>query len=192
MAMNWAGLVLAGGGSRRMGSDKAALILAGKSLLTRAREQLQRCNCDPFTVGGGSADLGDRPGVAGPLAGLAGAIDQLANRYQGMVVIPVDMPLLPDGAIGQLRARFSNDNPYLGYADSLFPLALRLDRHLQETIDGLVGHQGRQASIQALLQAVGANLLPISEPWQSRFINCNNPAQWQAIVASQPQDLDHP
>lgn len=187
--MSWAGVVLAGGASSRMGQDKALLQLGGSSLLQRALAQLERAGCQPFAVSrdGVGGRLRDRPGVAGPLAGIAGAIDEL-RRFEVLLLLPVDMPLLPDGALRQLRTALSDECPYLGFANSLFPLALRNDQQLAETLNQLVSGEPRQASIQGLLQALGAVLLPVVEQWQPRFSNCNTPAQWDAIVAHYQQE----
>ena len=189
--MSWAGVVLAGGASSRMGQDKAQLQLGGLSLQQRALAQLERAGCQPFAVTreGVAGSLRDRPGVAGPLAGIAGAIDGL-RRFEVLLLLPVDMPLLPDGALRQLRAALSDESPYLGFANSLFPLALRNDELLAVTLNQLASGEPRQASIQGLLQALGAVLLPVVEQWQPRFCNCNTPAQWDAIVASHAEESE--
>lgn len=191
MSSNWAGVVLAGGASSRMGQDKALLQLGGATLLQRALAQLERAGCQPFAVtrDGGAGSLRDRPGVAGPLAGIAGAVD-LLRPFEVLLLLPVDMPLLPDGALRQLRGALSDECPYLGFANSLFPLALRNDQQLTETLNQLVNGEPRQASIQGLLQALGAVLLPVAEQWQARFSNCNTPAQWETIVASYQRESE--
>ena len=47
----WIGLVLAGGRSRRMGADKAALDIGGRTLLEWAVERVRRAGGEPLVLG---------------------------------------------------------------------------------------------------------------------------------------------
>jgi molybdopterin-guanine dinucleotide biosynthesis protein A len=92
-----AGLLLTGGASRRMGSDKALLEVDGHRLVDRAAAVL-RAVADPvIEVGPGWSGLAavreDPPG-SGPLAALgAGAAALRAAGHDGQVlVLAVDMP----------------------------------------------------------------------------------------------------
>jgi molybdenum cofactor guanylyltransferase len=81
------GAVLAGGESRRMGTDKALIEIDGVALVTRAVDALTIAGADPVVVVGGDADalatLGLRhvadewPGE-GPLGGIITALEALA------------------------------------------------------------------------------------------------------------------
>ena len=92
------GVVLCGGKSLRMGSDKASLHLAGATLLERAVELLDSIANETLLACGISAryaDLG-RPLVldaysdGGPLAGLEAAL--ASSRTEWLAVIACDMP----------------------------------------------------------------------------------------------------
>jgi molybdopterin-guanine dinucleotide biosynthesis protein A len=92
-----AGLLLTGGASRRMGTDKALIEVDGQRLVDRAAAVL-RAVADPVVeVGPGWSDLPavreDPPG-SGPLAALsAGAAAVRAAGHDGPVlVLAVDMP----------------------------------------------------------------------------------------------------
>lgn len=110
-----AGLVLAGGASRRMGRDKAGLVLAGETLLARAVARLapqvaavavSGDAAEPAIAAAGLPVLADplpgRPGpLAGMLAGLHWAASLGADRLQ---VVPVDAPFLPADLVARLAA----------------------------------------------------------------------------------------
>jgi len=104
------GAVLAGGASRRMGTDKAALAVGGRSLLERAVAAL-RPHCAEVVVVSARADTptgawrtvaDERPGQ-GPLAGLETALAE-AGRHgcEAAVVLAVDLPLVEAEAVGEL------------------------------------------------------------------------------------------
>lgn len=98
-------LVLAGGEGRRMGGGKPARLLGGERLIDRAVRLARQWSNDPVVALREGRDNGrpdarvvcDRPGVEGPLAGLAAgvtlAIEEGADR---LLLIPADMPFLPD------------------------------------------------------------------------------------------------
>lgn len=93
-----AGVLLTGGASTRLGTDKASLVVGGETLAHRLVRVLRDAGCDPVVeVGPGYADAAvvreDPPG-AGPLAAVARAHEEL--RSQGVsgdaIVLAVDLP----------------------------------------------------------------------------------------------------
>jgi molybdopterin-guanine dinucleotide biosynthesis protein A len=94
------GVVLAGGRSRRMGRDKAALLLGGEPLLRRVVRRLHRALAEVLVVG--PAELGalvpgvrvvedTRPG-SGPLASTGDALRAVATPW--VFVVACDMPFV--------------------------------------------------------------------------------------------------
>lgn len=103
------GAVLAGGGSRRFGSDKALAELDGHTLIGLAVDALSGLCEHVIVVGRETAPaptLPDwpRPGM-GPLAGLAAALHHaLDEGYEAVLSCGVDSALLPDDLLVQLGA----------------------------------------------------------------------------------------
>jgi len=94
-----AGLLLTGGASRRMGSDKALLEVGGQRLADRAAAALAAVAEPVLEVGPGRSALRcvreDPPG-SGPLAAVAaGAAALRAGGHDGpVIVLAVDMPFV--------------------------------------------------------------------------------------------------
>ena len=112
-----AGLVLAGGESRRMGRDKAALALGGGSQLERTVALLSRHLPQVFVSVRESQrqdplrarfpQVVDAPAfseaeLSGPMAGILGAF--AARPDHAWLVVACDLPLLDDDAIAGLLA----------------------------------------------------------------------------------------
>ncbi len=148
------GAVLAGGASRRFGSDKALALYTGKSLIDHAVARLGAV-ADTVVVCGGERPGYDAipdapaPGL-GPLGGLCGAIGfARANDFAAVLTIPCDTPDLP---IDYLRALASSDRaaylaglPVAGY----WPVAL-----YDALLDQLAGED---RSMRAWVVRCGAN-----------------------------------
>lgn len=94
-----AGFVLAGGGSRRLGRDKALLALGGQPLALRTAEQLRPVVEELVLVGSpqryahlGLPVLADRVADRGPLAGIVAALS--ATDHDWNLVVACDLPYL--------------------------------------------------------------------------------------------------
>jgi molybdenum cofactor guanylyltransferase len=102
------GAVLAGGRSRRMGTDKALIRLGGSTLLERSIRTLRSVVTDVVVAGGdagrytssGVPCLGDAIPEAGPLAGILAALD--AARGDAVLVIACDLPFVTSSLMSAL------------------------------------------------------------------------------------------
>lgn len=101
------GAVLAGGQSRRFGSDKAQAVVGGRTMLDAARALLPPFVAEVVVIGGGRAGIdavpdAPAPGL-GPLGGLCGALlHARARGYQTVLSVPCDTPDLPAEALAAL------------------------------------------------------------------------------------------
>ena len=135
------GAVLAGGHSRRFGSDKALALLNGKPLLEHAAEAIGGYADSVVLCGRHYPDflsLPDRPEPdMGPLGGLNAALHRAqAEGYDAVLSVACDMPILPDSVARQLigeGAAVAKGQHLLGYWPT--SLADLLDRHLAESDD---------------------------------------------------------
>ena len=92
------GLVLAGGASRRMGRDKAQIVLGGEPLVMRAVRLLTQVCTDVVVASGdghrldhlGLPQVADAVPDAGPLGGIAAGLE--AAHHGLVAVVAVDMP----------------------------------------------------------------------------------------------------
>jgi molybdopterin-guanine dinucleotide biosynthesis protein A len=140
------GAILAGGRSRRFGSDKAEAMLNGRTLLTHVADAL-RPHCDALVVCGrmhrGMTSLEDRPHAGlGPLGGLCAALEFGKEAgFTAVLSAPCDAPDLPPN----LRDRLSEESGPAYVADlpvvGLWPctLAEQLYSWLGETGDRSLG-----------------------------------------------------
>lgn len=90
------GILLAGGQSRRFGSDKALVVFEGEAMQDRAWRLLGEACGERLLVGPGGID---DPGT-GPVAAIAAGLRRATHEVA--VVIPVDMPLLTVEALHAL------------------------------------------------------------------------------------------
>jgi len=163
-----AGLILAGGRSVRMGQDKAELVWRGRTLLDHARSLLRAAGVTRLHVGGRPQEadgLADSQPHAGPARAILDAAGLLQGRFDSLLVIPVDMPLLgPDqltpllaGPSGQARHWAGQPLP------ALIPVA-----PCRALDDGDIH------SIKRLLASLGAEALAPEGP-AAPFSNVNTP-----------------
>jgi molybdopterin-guanine dinucleotide biosynthesis protein A len=99
------GAILAGGAGRRMGRDKALLIVDGETLLARTARVLGAVFAEVVCIGPPRegcdlAALGDRRAGLGPLSGIATALAEA--RTEWVFVAACDMPLLEPAFIREL------------------------------------------------------------------------------------------
>lgn len=112
MAPTAIGAILIGGRSTRMGTDKALVELAGAPMVQWVAATLERAGLDVVTVGGphrvpGYDNIADAPGWGGPLAGLAGVLEN--SDGSAVVLAAVDQPLLRQTTLERLLAVDGHD-----------------------------------------------------------------------------------
>ena len=154
------GAVLAGGRSRRFGSDKAAALLDGRPLLDHVVAALA-VQVDAVVVCGrrhaSQPSLPDRPGPdLGPLGGLNAALHHAAaHGFDLVLTAGCDMPRFRPDVAASLVGR--EPAVLLGQqVVGLWPAALapRLDEYLASAAD---------RSIRAWMRHVGAHEVPFAD-----------------------------
>lgn len=171
------GAVLAGGQSRRFGSDKALALAHGRTLLDHAVAALEEVTPHVVICGRewpGRTSLPDRPeGRLGPLAGLNAALHHARDAgFAHVLSIACDTPFLATAGLAALAAQgrpaFVADHPVIG----LWPVdaAQVLDARLHHEDDRSV--RGFARAIGALPFAFGADI--------ANFNHADDLAQWLA------------
>lgn len=160
------GVVLAGGRSSRMGSDKALLHLGGRPLIDYAMDILRNAGL-PISISGSRADLvhlapviADVEPSQGPLNGICSTLQTLAESW--IVLLTVDMPLVPSSLVELMLEVAIDCNAAVvlpSFADRLYPFPCVLQRQL---LSGLISEQA--AGRYGCLEAISAAALKIGKP----------------------------
>ena len=179
--MSVLGAILAGGQSRRFGSDKALADLGGQPMIVRVADALA-----PFVEGivvcghpappAGLISVEDKPHPdLGPLGGLAGALHYAQRHgYAGVISVGCDTPILDAALLEHLReakrASFVTDAPIIGY----WPVDL---------FDALIGHLATdpRRSMRGWTAAIGADPIALPQP----IPNVNTPADLERLMLPQ-------
>ncbi|MES2442327.1 MAG: molybdenum cofactor guanylyltransferase [Pseudomonadota bacterium] len=176
--MRLLGAVLAGGESRRFGSDKALALLDGKPLIQHAVDALAAQTDAVIVCGRDWGDgLPDRPEPGlGPLGGIAAALHEAARRgYDAVLTTPCDVPGLPTDLVRRLGdGGVLAEMPVIG----LWPTALAasLDAWLRD---------GRDRSVRGWARAAGLAEIRLG----TRLANINRPADLdEAVRGGRTQD----
>jgi molybdopterin-guanine dinucleotide biosynthesis protein A len=148
------GAILAGGEARRFGTDKAAALIGGVTLIDHARVALSP-HVDRVIIVG--REIEDRPAVGlGPLGGLCAALHHaLEMEYTEVLTVPCDVPFPPPALFSALTDApvICADHPIFGlWPSTLSPV---LDEWLAA---------GRSGAVRAFADSIGARRITIAEP----------------------------
>ncbi|PZO74529.1 MAG: molybdenum cofactor guanylyltransferase [Mesorhizobium amorphae] len=186
-----AGVVLAGGLSRRMaGLDKACALLGGETLLERALRRLSpqvaglavNANLPPERLpplGGVPVLVDVVGGFAGPLAGVhAGLVWARAMGHRELVTVAVDTPFFPD----DLARRLSGNGLAVAMSGGrVHPVFASWPVALEERLSSHLAQGG--ARVMGFLEDCGFR----TEEWPvgdcDPFFNINTPADLAAAEA---------
>ena len=183
-----AGALLLGGASERMGSDKAALELAGEPAARRTARLLATLFEEVLLVGGKPPDgtpgrrVADPAGPRCALRGLVGALE--AARAERVLVVATDLPgltadlllalvALPEADVVVPRTPGDGLEPLcaLYRRESVLPLArARLDAG-ELALHGLIG-------ALAATTTLGGRTLAAIDPDGAALANANTPEDW--------------
>ena len=185
------GIILAGGLSRRMGKDKALLILNGNTLLNHTANVLENSGCTNIILSGHSRSgfhgttLPDNVADAGPVAGIISSLAYIAQHFAvgtECVFIAVDMPKASSTLIRSLV------EDSMGYEAAYFedyplPFCLRLSNAvIQNTTTWQpVLSSGKSPSIRSFLSPLKTVLLQPSADQLLELINVNTPDAWKKL-----------
>jgi molybdopterin-guanine dinucleotide biosynthesis protein A len=180
------GVVLAGGLSSRMGTDKAQLMRDDTSMLTFSKQLLRDTGIKTCVVSGNKNIINDTSQVndivsqAGPVGGIYSVIKQYQPK--ALLVLPVDLPLMTSSALAKLKQIGELSGKACFYQDHNIPLYLPVNAFvelfLQNAFQGEIFKQsGRGPSIRALLKQIPHQAIACEN--NQTLFNTNTPEQWQ-------------
>jgi molybdenum cofactor guanylyltransferase len=180
------GLLLTGGASRRMGTDKALLEVDGQRLVDRAASLLQAVADPVIEVGPGWSGLPavreDPPG-SGPLAALgAGAAALRAAGHDGPVlVLAVDMPRVGVDLLRFLAGRAGTVTAIPRAGGHPQPMCARYGPDVLAAVDERLAAGGR--SLRDLLETLAAECV----------VDWVQPEEWEPVAGAEAfADVDTP
>lgn len=176
------GLVLAGGASRRMGSDKTALRLNQRSLLSISRETLEAVCGKVYIAGSRHTDVVESTPFQGPAAGIVNAVEalSLARDYEYLVVSPVDMPELSSQNVQSLLAQAHKLQSSTYFNRCYLPCVIHLPS-LNNLVNQTNSEFWSNMPMRKLLGWLRGVSIAHNAPHQ--LSNVNTPDQWRACVA---------
>jgi molybdopterin-guanine dinucleotide biosynthesis protein A len=157
--------ILAGGLSSRMGRDKAALRLGGKTLLAHIRSVAREAG---FRVRVIRRDL---VSSCGPLGGVYTALR--TSRSGSILFLSCDMPFVNPALLERLYRRLSPNRQavFLKHRYPGFPFILR--QSALKEVEGLLGQ--RQFALHTLAKRLKAGFLHLSPTESLAAFNVNTP-----------------
>lgn len=178
MTRDFAGIVLAGGLSSRMGQDKALLRHQGQRLVDIMAEKLKAAGACEVLVSGhieGYRCLGDKTPGAGPARAILDMAGDLKG-YTHALFVPVDIPLIRVDQLKVLAAQM--DGGY--YAEHFLPAFIPMVK--LPACDPAI-FAGKNLSVWRLLEALDIQPLPVAEEDAPYFLNVNTPDEYQRLSA---------
>ena len=187
--METLGLVLAGGNSSRMGQDKALLPVGDHTLAEHIyclmKERLdhvwisrQKDQPLPFAA---DRVVFDKSRDKGPLSGISAALKAAlkSDQYEGLLIIPVDMPRLTDETLMALLQEGRRLQRPVCYGKHYIPLYLPVSSAISDFISDQLNDPGSRRSVASVFYQFDG--LQLAEPHNDSLTNTNTMAEWQAV-----------
>jgi molybdopterin-guanine dinucleotide biosynthesis protein A len=190
LPITFSAVLLAGGQSRRMGTDKAALVFRGQALWQRQIQLLRDLRREKIFVSARRAPswlpddvelLLDEPPSRGPLSGLTKALAVMRTTH--LVVLAVDMPFV---TIEEIRGLMRLAGPGRGVVpvigERAEPLAAVYPAEVAEKFQAAL--TGPDFSLQRIVRRLGetdrVQLLRVPEASEELYRSLNEPADFNA------------
>lgn len=185
------GVLLAGGASRRMGCDKAWVVVHGEPLAFRALRALDAVAEDVVVASGdghrlaalGRPQVGDIDEGAGPLAGVAAGL--ASARHDLVAVLAVDLPHAEPAVLRRLATTWRGEAAVVplahGHAEVLHAVWSRgaHDRLRARLAAGQLGVRDAARGLGARL--AGPAVWGDVDPGAAFAYNVNHPGDLQAV-----------
>ena len=183
--MQASGFVLAGGGSTRMGQDKALLPYHGITLVEHVARAVQTA-CGRATIIGdperydrlGYPVVADRVARCGPLSGVYTALSVASTDWN--LIVACDMPAVSPTILGELLQCAAESGrscvAAAGPGGELEPLCAAYHRRCLPALDRAI--REKRFKMKDLLPGLDAGSWPVDA---ASLANVNTPADWGAF-----------
>ena len=184
----YTGIILAGGKSQRMGTDKGLLPLKGKPFISHIYEAMKPIIGDNIVVVSSNVDydalgytrIEDLIADKGPVGGLYTALKQSKTKFN--LVLSVDVPLVSTELLQWLVDKHEDSfmltqvqveekaSPLIGVYDR--SMRILLGEHLA----------GNQLKLRGVINEVNHQTLTVPEKWSAQVQNINTEEDYKKIV----------
>lgn len=184
---NFTGIILAGGKSQRMGTDKGLLSLNGKPFIQHIYEAMQPIFGDNIVVVSSNTDydtfgynrIEDFIADKGPVGGLYTALKLSKTKFN--LVVSVDVPLITTELIQWLAE--SHEDSFLitqvKVKDRESPLVAVYDRALRPLLGEHLA--GNQLKLTDVIAEINPQTLTVPEKWVKQLQNINTEEDYKRI-----------
>lgn len=184
---NYTGIILAGGKSERMGTDKGLLLLKGKPFISHIYEAMKPIFGDNIIVVSSNTDydvlgyhrIEDLISDKGPVGGLYTALKQSKTKFN--LVLSVDVPLISTELLQWLIT--NHDDSYLvtqvQVDEKVSPLVAVYDRALRTLLGEHLA--GNQLKLRDVIAEVNPQTLIIPPKWSAQLQNINTQEDYKKI-----------
>ncbi|WP_304175992.1 molybdenum cofactor guanylyltransferase [Phenylobacterium aquaticum] len=172
-------MILTGGASRRMGTDKAAQLWGGRRAVDRLAD-LSRTLGAISIVSAGDGDYGlprapDPAPQSGPVAGVLAGAAALGPDIDRVLVLAVDAPTLRASDLGPLLAAAGPGANYEG-----LPLPMVL------APAALPAEAENDWPLRRLVERAGLSQIPVGPEAQARIRGANTPEERDHLLRDDP------
>ena len=185
---NFTGIILAGGKSQRMGTDKGLLPLKGKPFVSHIYEALKPIVGDNIVVVSSNADydalgytrIEDLIADKGPVGGLYTALKQSKTKFN--LVLSVDVPLVSTDLLQWLVDKHEDSfmMSQLQVQEKTSPLIGVYDRSMRILLGEHLA--GNQLKLRGVIDEVNHQTLEVPEKWSAQVQNINTDEDYKKIV----------
>lgn len=170
--MNIAGVVLAGGESKRMGVDKSQLTIGNITLLDHAQQILFDSQINDVFVSGHHG-IPDQYNNIGPIGGILSCLNVLKS-FDFVLFIPVDMPFITTKMVNTLKCAI--DNSAVHFKNYNMPLMIMNSPSIRDQINHNI--KKNKLSLYQLYEVL--DIYELKNNFQKElFMNTNTPTHWQ-------------
>jgi len=183
-----AGVILVGGKSSRMGSNKALLQMGEFRLVDYIANVLRHSGIEKEDIYV-SGDIDGFPKIVdlypnkGPVGGICSSIMECyTKKYKQAVIVPVDMPLFSPDLVKMLIEDSNFDVSH--FQNNPLPLCIKVDEETLKYSRKINKElkNDKDISVKAFLKDLKVKVIKAPEKMVRGLANTNTPEEWREVV----------